>query len=247
MVIDESSVLALVDLLNGEWPKKREKDWGTSYDLRVRYLDGSEVRFDNPPKKLATSFDKPVISLGIDVRIRNASSSKRIAVALAHGSFPSVYTNVFDITGDDESWVNDIYARSESWIAALPRQFSMFRRWTGVLTNALAIPFGFLISKVVVWIMLLLGTIKTTSESQSLTPMVIVTYAAFVWLFGSIPAQICIWKLRDLWPPIELNIGPNHHLPHLAKRRKWNIFALVVILPVLGNFFYDLAKMLFAR
>lgn len=61
-------------------------------------------------------------------------------------------------------------------------------------------------------------------------------------VIGIAPAFLLIDKLKDLWPSVELAIGPEHTQIE-KKRRNWIIgFFLLVVLPLILNFVYDLFK-----
>jgi hypothetical protein len=62
------------------------------------------------------------------------------------------------------------------------------------------------------------------------------------YLGGFSPALLLIGQLKELWPAVEIQIGPEHTLVEKS-RRKWMAVVITLgVLPLLVNLFYDILK-----
>jgi len=82
-------------------------------------------------------------------------------------------------------------------------------------------------------------------DDSSSTATVSIWQYIIAWFFGALPSSFLFAKLQSLWPPVELQIGPEH--TWIEKRRRlWLTTALAVgVLPVVVDFGWNCIKKLF--
>ncbi|MFC5456995.1 hypothetical protein [Prosthecobacter fluviatilis] len=247
VVIDEKSVVDLIEICLEQRPTRRENKWEHRFSCEISYYGGSEVRFDESPRKFTDYFDKPVQGLSLTIQSQLKSGSRFISLALNHGE-AGYKTTAISITGEDENWVNSTYTQLSDWLKHTPSQFTWISKKRFWLIQVLAPPFGYIIFTKFYWLTKSLegATVSAAKVADaSWTPGRITMLIATIWITGIVPAAILLDQLKSLWPSVELNLGPRHLLKHIYERKKWELISAMIVLPVLGGFVYDIVKLAF--
>jgi hypothetical protein len=163
----------------------------------------------------------------------------RITVSLYHGG---VYGNSISIEGTDSRWVNGTLRLFEEVVSSFTPQNTFVRKY-GALLNGL---FAFGIGSMYVWFVILLSSSKPQSPLPDwLVRFPFLTYLikyTLALLVGYLPARFLVDKIRNLWPRVEFQIGPEFTFTE-RKRRLWLSGAFVLgALPLLLSLIYDIAK-----
>lgn len=248
VVIDEQSVMTLFKIVIQQWPSRRENKWDHVFDCTIKYYDESKVSFDDVPKHLEDYFDKPVLGLRFRIRSRLKSGSREIALALNHGDVGST-TTVIDLTGEEESWVNGVYTEFSDWLRHAKPQVTFFHRRVFWLLQLLAPPFGYVMLTTWYSVTKAMESGKVPppeASAEGWTPAKVAMLIATIWIAGFFPAAMLLEQLKSLWPRVELNLGPRHMLKHIVTRKRWEVAAVIIVLPVVGNFIYDMVKLIFS-
>lgn len=153
-----------------------------------------------------------------------------------------------EIGGSDITKIHDIQARINQELKAIPERKNFFTQnfvWFAIIVFLLSMfTFGFLIDSL-------------NSNTKNYTPYwrdaitdipSFVGYTILAGLFGGLIGYAGFEKFanrsRDVWPVVELSLGPDHFRPELKQRRYWGQFILLVIIPLLVAIAYDLAKII---
>lgn len=151
-----------------------------------------------------------------------------------------------EIGGDDFVKIHDIHARVLQYIKSIPEQHNYF------VKN----------DKVFSWIILFLGTIAfgfaidfVSDKSNDFTPYWrsalsdIGNFIGYVFLAVIIGGFIAysiydsfVKKSRDLWPTVELRIGPEHFRTEVKYKNYLIQFWILFMLPLIIAVVYDLFK-----
>lgn len=182
----------------------------------------------------------------VSMSFRSASYDKQVSIDLTHGG--TAYANRILVSGDDSRWVNGTVTNlSEMLDAATPQNTFIHRHFVG-LSFLLAIGYGHLIMPILNFVFRYLPPSNHTSDPAQRTNLQLaiiycVYYIALI-IMGSTPATFTMAKLKDLWPSIELQIGPEH-LNVERLRRTWLGIAFAGgVLPFILSAGYDLFKYL---
>jgi len=201
-------------------------------------------------------FSKRPIS--VQFSYHNYSLNRRISLSLNHGD--SSYGNTIIVSGQEREWVNAIFARLTEILKGVTPQESWIKRHPTLLLNVIALGIGtfgcFLIDTIFKF------TFANVDLGRHITPpkegtflhfltIVIKSNTLIFYILGWI-WRWCLgffwgaYKVRrwflNLWPSIELDIGPEHFKIEKQKRKKLYAVAVLVIFPIVTALLYDIIK-----
>ncbi|MEY6433462.1 hypothetical protein ABC977_13735 [Thioalkalicoccus limnaeus] len=216
----ESELQALRDA------EKLEYSNGSAVSLKfvVEIVDGSQFEsesialFDND----AVVSERRVKRIEIELTDYEAQKSARLSIT--HGDYLGSLNELI-VSGYDNTWVNGITRKLEQAIGGARTQSSFVKKYCEGLRLLLAFPLGYVVVYVVAKAFAFLAPTpeKGVAENEwALAHPELVMFLAWllVFAFGYFPAELLVWKLRSLWPSIELQIGPEHSLLEM-QRRLW--------------------------
>ncbi|MHB1116847.1 hypothetical protein [Sideroxydans sp.] len=163
------------------------------------------------------------------IMIKAKNRQSLIEIELSHGE--NNKSRVL-VQGIDSTWVNGTLRKVEESIESFKPQCIIIKKYKWLALPVIALGIGILFT-------FLIGQLPIKqSDNASLI------YKYFLsFIIGLAPASILYEKLSNLWPSIELQIGPEHTF--IEKNRR-NYFALVIILgvvPLLTSLTYDVIKL----
>ena len=169
---------------------------------------------------------------------------RRVTVELRHGSYH--IASGLTVSGSDSRWVNGVVKHLCEIIDATPPQNQFVSKYRGWILFILSACYGFILMPLLFFVM------KYISDSPSEQVDTVWTQAQlirayfmyyFLLLFiGFFPASFTVTKLMSLWPPIELQIGPEHTDLEKLRRRWLAAIFITAILPILVSTVYDVVK-----
>jgi hypothetical protein len=209
--------------------------------------DGSLFSSEDP-----SLFEQPIISSkrihSIRMSYRNYPQHKSIAIDLRNGTRSREST--IEVTGTDSTWVNGTLRLLEDVMRDAKPQTNFFKKTSWLSTALLSMGLGYLIIHLLLLLPIPVSKVQPTGGLAELIENSGVARFIFVYLIyyviGLTPAAIISQFLdpKDLWPSVELQIGPAHKLTE-RKRRFFLLQVLILgILPLLRSAVYDVLRAL---
>lgn len=242
-VLEDQSALA----------KNKEQHYSISYELHFSDDTIVESRtFSILEDDILFTSKRPLL---IQFLYHNNDLNKRISLSLDHGDFP--YRNSIIVSGQESEWVNDVFARLNTILQGVTPQESFVNRHPTLLLNIIALgvgTFGYnLINIIMDYTTINFDLAKHIAPIQegSFLHSLSLIIRSHIWFFYGI-GWILKWFLGfawgafevrrwflDLWPSIELDIGPEHLKIEKNKRKK--VYAVIV--PIATALLYDVVKL----
>lgn len=157
------------------------------------------------------------------------------------------------VTGTDSTWVNGVLRNLEEIVDGFPDQNQFINNNYHLISNVFAIGIGVLY----MWVIDFIPSIPVSKkpewaiilgQSFENSPIYYYLFRYFLgYIVGLIPGYFLSGKLKELWPSIEIQIGPEHKLIE-KKRRNWIAFTLTtcVIPLVISLIFYAMKLFIFS-
>lgn len=236
----------------------RQNEEHSSLEYELLFSDDTTVEseaLDILEDDILFSSKRPV---SVQFSYHNYALNKRISLSLNHGD--SSYGNTIIVSGQEREWVNDIFATLTEIIKGVAPQESWIKRHPTLLLNIIALgigTFGYFLIDIILNLAFanidLAKHIKPPKEGSLLYSLGLIIKSSlwffylveWVWkwclgyLWGAF--EIRRWFL-NLWPTIELDLGPEHLKIEKRKRKKiYAVFGLIII-PIFTALIYDLFK-----
>ena len=248
--------LAAVFEEQADLAKQIETNYSIQYELH--FSDGTTFESESVnllENDILFTSKRPI---SIQFSYHNYSLSRRVSLSLDHGD--SSYGNTIIVSGQEREWVNDIFARLDQALQGAIPQESWIKRHPTLTLNIIALgigTFGYHLINTILNLAFanvdLAKHIKPPQEGSFLHFLVqviksniwffyIVKWVS-KWLLGFFwgAFEVRRWFL-NLWPSIELDMGPEHLKIEKNKRKKiYAVFALVII-PIVTALLYDIIK-----
>lgn len=182
----------------------------------------------------------------IQMEFRHYKTMSRITIGLAHGN--GSWRNDVTISGTDSTWVNGTLKAIEETIDSFtPQNTFLYQN-----EKTLRIVFSLGLGSLYFWMASLIPTAPSAEMPGWAIKLNLVLSAiplgyylfkyAMAFLVGWLPSEILYNKLKDWWPSVELQIGPEHTLTE-KQRRKWIASAFIFgVFPLATAVIYDLIK-----
>ena len=239
VVINIDAVRRLARFFIGLLGESSDKD-RSSVSFRVSCGDGSH--YSSATMDLFDE-DSPVLLKrpeSIEMTFSYYPTSLNVALKLRHGD--SDWSNSFYVSGDDPNWVNGAHRRGQELIQSLSPQNTFIRRFGAPIFLVLALSCGFIMMHAFIIVRTLFGSTASSTDAATLSLGNYILAWLMIGAIGAVPAFELQQKLTSLWPSVEVQIGPEHNW--IEKRRKgWlAVAAMVVVIPLLRSFVYDILK-----
>jgi len=175
---------------------------------------------------------------------------KNIYIGITHGNVD--WQNEIEVKGKDSLWVNGVIARIKDVLDSVPPQNMFIKKYKLIINSLLALGIGIFIDYI-------LSFFITPSKDppSKLSIMLEDLYSRspffkyfFKYFFAMVVGYVIgLWpitelysQLRNLWPSIEIQIGPEH--TYIEKRRRKILISILVIGagPLLVSVVYDIIK-----
>lgn len=196
--------------------------------------------------------------LSIQFSYHNYTLNKRISLSLNHGD--SSYGNTIIVSGQEREWVNDIFARLSEALQGVTPQESWVKQHPTLMLNIIALGIGtfghHLIGIIMNYTLTNFDLAKhiTPPQKGSFLHSLALIVKSNIWFFHLIG---WIWKwflgflwgafevrrwFLNLWPTIELDLGPEHLKIEKNKRKKVYAVLAMIIIPIITALLYDIMK-----
>ena len=183
----------------------------------------------------------------ITMDFHHYTTKARIEINLSHGN--SDWHNYVKVSGVDSKWVNGTIRLIEEALDSFTPQNRFLYRNDLALKSLFALGIGTLF----VVLIQLMSPVTSSSNNpkwiihlnhvlKEFPFLIYVINYAIAYLVGFSPARLLYDKLLELWPSVELQIGPEYRLTE-KQRRRWFATALIVgVAPLLTSLVYELLK-----
>jgi hypothetical protein len=206
-----------------EYQSAKAKQHHATVRFLVLCKDGS--LYESEDSKI---FDDSVIS-SKKVQVFNFSftdyeEDKNMRIELEHGN--DSYRNSFVVSGKDSDWVNGTLNSLQVFIESATPQSTWFKRLKVVFTLLLSFLIG-------ISLVALLGVIGRKLASKSfINPFrLMMEEPNLIWgslFIGYFPAFFITDFFNNLWPKVEIQVGPGYTF--LEKNKRKLLFGLITIL-----------------
>lgn len=233
VVVKSDQLGELMQLISAICPKRDDAaSVGETFELTIHRDKFTTESLDTVQENYASLLDTPLKELKLSVR--DCSKNRSIKLELSHGESG---LNRITIKGDDENWVEEYYRKLDKVISKFPRQGRFFHKWEWPLGLGAAVPIGYVIMVRVVVPFNKMAFIGSDNSGQRATVFGVLLTAM---LTGGIPAMLLIWKIKSLFPSVELQIGPEHTWQEASQRKIWAFIGTLAVLGPLGDMIISL-------
>lgn len=236
----------------------RENDEHHTHNYELNFSDDTTVEseaLDILENDILFNTKRPIT---VQFSFLNYTLNRRFTLSLNHGD--ASYGNTIIVSGQEREWINDIFARLTEALNGVIPQESWIKRHPTLLLNIIALGIGtlglFLIFSAADLVLLYTDFtkhIKPPKEGgfrytlgqfirSNLWFCYTITWAWKLLAGYALGAfEVRRWFL-DLWPSIELDLGPEHLKIEKKKRKKiYTVFCLVII-PIIATIIFDIIK-----
>jgi hypothetical protein len=239
-VFTQNDLVRLVDFFIETVVSRKKSDIYSErqrLDINTTTKDGVDYSFDESElKSLSSHFQQRQID-AFRASYSDYKTGNEINFRLNTSAYSTCY---FQLKSKDEKWLDHKVARVNEYLNSIQRQENFYlsnRKWlrpVGKFILALPITYIFLV------VLVLLAGVIPSSGQVELDPNQRALGAFYVYvfllfmnvLFGDVIVARLFKYFDNLWPPIEINTGPEH-LNSLHRQRKfWSILAQTVIVPL---------------
>ena len=169
----------------------------------------------------------------------------RVEVALRHGDMHSTIT----VSGRNRIWVAGTLQTLNSLFSSFPPQDSPYLKYSRAIDFAIAMGIGSILYLLVALIPLSPSreddARKVVWLSSALREFPMLHYVikyALTWFLGMPWTSLVTNRFKQLWPSIELQIGPEHLLTEKLRRKLLAGACLLGVVPLLLAVLYDILK-----
>ena len=169
----------------------------------------------------------------------------RVEVALRHGDMDATIT----VSGRSRIWVAGTLATLAGLFASFSPQGNPYLKHSGAIEFALAMGIGSILyylvglipfeppreedARKVVWL---------TSALREFPVLYYVIKYSLTWFFGMPWTSLVTNRFKQLWPAIELQIGPEHLLTEKLRRKLLTTACVLGVVPLSLAVVYDISK-----
>lgn len=234
-ILELPHIRELAVIIWGEYQKFKILDSETEIGFSVKCFDRSHYQSSN----ISIFDDHSIIN---KKRIKSVSISltgrHSISLHIRHGNS---LESTFDVSGDDNMWVNGVTGKLNESLDGIPDQKSYLQQSGSQIGMAF---FIFIVLTIVVTKALDILN-RGDSDYSSFWSISIIpnvhswSIAGFItWgILGGILAIGIVGKIQEyakkLWPSIELQIGPEHKRSEKRQRDFYFLLTSVIIIPLL--------------
>ncbi|XLS29213.1 hypothetical protein ACJD0Z_18700 [Flavobacteriaceae bacterium M23B6Z8] len=197
----------------------------------VDAIDNTSFESQSPTIFDASGLIEKRVVESIRMEFHTSNHSKKIEVSLDNCMEDSDSDNYIAVSGDDSNWVNGILERLSQIIDSSESR-SKFSNYIGITAFIIYV---FVIS---VFINIMNPIVQKQSE-KNFIPLII--FFIVPSLLGFLALHTYQY-IRNLFPNVELQTGPNHARIPEVNRRKVQIILMTIIMPLVLAFIYDLLK-----
>lgn len=234
VVVKPANIRELAKKVYEEYGSDKESD-GKNINFILRGIDGTQYESED----IEVFSDGGILDtrriVAVEMTYSNYTDDKRISIKLEHDIKDYGWRNVIFVSGPDEVWVNGVIKHFEDAIVNWEKQVNWPYKYSWLLTIIFAIGINFPCSNILNFIIHL---IKPES-SVTLGPL----FFSF-FMVGLLLALYIVDKLKELYPVVELRIGPEHTQLEVKRRRKLYAVISIVVIPLVISLIIELIKII---
>lgn len=243
-IVTRENVFKLSSLVHQEYLWAKEHDKHSSVSYMAKCSDKSSFESEDPSIFNENEFLSSKRVEEINITYNLYESNSYINISLYHGGD---YRNSITVRGTDSTWVNGITKKIEEIVCSFKPQNTTFKDYKWLFNIIFGLSIGAIFLRMIILIPFEPSkepdpawALALSNLFEQLPPLILVFKYLLGLLVGIFPATILTDKLIELWPSIEIQIGPEHTQLE-KKRRKWlvNVFVLG-FLPLLLSLIYDI-------
>jgi len=180
----------------------------------------------------------------VQITFDDYTLSRFVDVVLIEGSYRSHV-----VIKGEKDWISSIFIDFTDLIKSIKPQSQFIHKYQGLIFHIMSIAVGYSINSLI-WLLIINNSDFT---GITITNKAIITFANFLrinpliefifyifsfWFGGAFFTSPVLNWIKELWPVIEFNFGPEHQ-KFIMKRRKRIYFVItMVILPIIIQLFF---------
>jgi hypothetical protein len=158
------------------------------------------------------------------------------------------------VSGFDRYWVSGTFDKIDNIVKAVTPQQHWFVKYKTIILHIGSLILGYMIFEITsMFFDIIHGPVKPIENpSETLLvirnfvqmyPLVLQIFNGIIfWLDGIFPTLLLRDWVLKLWPKVEFDFGPEHQKLEKIRRKRLGLFFLLIVIPFLINFIYDLVK-----
>lgn len=240
-VFKKSDVIRLIKLISSGHQKKSSKDLinPTYTNIELLMHDGNtytseEYSSDDIDGVLET---KRLKSISLSFRSRETEST--VSIKLTDSKYG---LNYFSVESNDNSWFRAKKDEIKEWLDSVETQNNIILNHTKIVETILRFWLGYaFLLCIFLTIHLMYGFADIElppTDKESVNYKFVDTYyipimALLSYVAGLLPADFIMEKVKNLWPSIEFNFGPDHLNKIKKNRIKLGYLISALVIPVI--------------
>jgi|GEM_PF-5469220 len=251
-IISAKNVIDLINFVLQEFEKNNasHKDFGITFSCEGNQAYSFDSKEVDKCEKVLNS--KKIFEIG--VHFSDYKSEQRININLAQGD--RGWENRYSVNSDKEEWVNDVSIRLEEVFASFRPQIDILK-FKGFIYHTFSLLLGWVFFKAIILffkIITVLGySFPQAQKTDTANPFIFVIEKlidqsviflwffkmGIYWLLGTY-FMLLLWfklegELKEMWPSIEFDFGPDHRKTPQKRRRVIYLFFILIFMPIILN------------
>ncbi len=230
-VYTKKDILAFADILSDIY-----HHFGEGVHSKLEY----EIEFDDN-SKIILNYEELISNKNIEIKKTTSVSmffinNNNNNLVKIHLSIKEPYNSIATIEGEDSSWVHTVYTNIEETRNGFTPQRSFI--WKGCLSYIISF-FIIVIPLVLLYLSIYINMIEPyqisegrITEGEVIQPYLIGPLAIILIMSLSFTQSI-VDKLREVWPLVEFNFGPEHKKGAKRKRKILTHITIYIIIPII--------------
>jgi hypothetical protein len=249
VIINERNIEDLITKISEEYESDsqiiKNKDESSLLKISFLFITDDDIIYEseNPQEFFSNGrylINKRVKVIKINYSNYNLDGAvKRIDINISNRTYSE---NTILISGKDELWVNGVYKYFEDYIESWEKQESWFIKFNILLRIIFALFFGtayFFILRII-GIYIFFGNIQklyikwSDMATSDKTVVLFLTIGLSLFL-GIVTGYFILKKIAELYPNIELKLGPEYlHRENLKRNKLYKIITIIIIPLIIG-------------
>jgi hypothetical protein len=245
-----NDILQIAKIIAGN----RSSDDNSTFTITLNFADGTTYKSSSLDllEKGGVIDLKPLSLVEFYYYYSDRTDKKNIMFSAVHGG---AYIDRIKISGNDPSWVHDIFTALHERINAVAPSGNWFTKHRTLSEFLLIMGLGSLLVHIIgglSWLAFLSTDLPKDAienlKENFILQLLLSTYIKFfiLWFFRFIFGICALYFIEEwffsAWPKVELDIGPEHLKVEKIRRNRIKFFIYVVILPLFVTFIYDMIK-----
>ena len=232
--------------------KEYERDSKNKKHTSIKFISKSSdnTRYESSEKDifLEGGFLDLKRIIAIEMYYNNYEDDKSISIDIEQSTRKKFIGNEVSVSGHNEVWVNGVIKSIESCSSNWKKQVYWPYKFKWPLIILFAIGIGLLylnfLEFMFRYVIVLQKVVPKPEWVISFRPVLMFIYYLAGFAFAYMPASYIVSKICELYPKVELDIGPEHLNKEKIKRKKLYIIVFVGLVPLIIAIIIELIKSL---